>query len=204
MQLTWYGHSCFCAETEEGSLVFDPYAPGSVPGWTLPELSADAVVCSHEHRDHNYRAGVKLTGRAPRFALRQIPSWHDDCGGALRGENSIAVLEAEGLRLVHLGDLGHALNEEQLAAIGRPDVLLIPVGGHYTIDGSLAARTAKAVGARLTIPMHYRGRGFGYAVISTNEPFLSGMGGEIRRTSAFTVAIGADTPGGVLVLGTES
>lgn len=201
MKLSWYGHSCFLAETAEGSAVFDPYSPGSVPGWTLPELTADAVVCSHEHRDHNYRAGVKLSGLAPRFRLRQIPSWHDERGGALRGENSIAVLEAEGLRLVHLGDLGHLLNEEQLAAIGRPDVLLIPVGGHFTIDGALAAETAKAIDARVTVPMHYRGEDFGYGVISTNERFLSLMGPDIRYLTGNELTVTSETPKGVYVPG---
>ena len=130
MKLTWYGHACFLAETAAGSVVFDPYAPGSVPGLTLPPLRADAVVCSHGHRDHAHAAGVTLSGRKPDFTIRAIPSFHDDRSGTLRGENRIHVLEADGLRLVHMGDLGHMLSEEQLAAVGKPDVLLIPVGGH--------------------------------------------------------------------------
>ena len=171
MKLTWYGHACFLAETAEGSVVFDPYAPGSVPGLTLPPLRADAVVCSHGHRDHGYAAGVALSGREPDFTLRTIPCFHDDRQGALRGENRITVLEAEGLRLVHLGDLGHALSAEQLAEIGKPDVLLIPVGGHYTIGPAEAEALARALEPRLAIPMHYRGAGFGYDVIGPVEDF---------------------------------
>ena len=126
MKLTWYGHSCFLLETAEGSVVFDPYAPGSVPGVELPRgLTADAVHCSHGHKDHGYAAGVTLSGRKPGFVLQSIPCFHDDRRGALRGENRITVLEAEGLRLAHLGDLGHALSPEQLAVLGRIDVLLI-------------------------------------------------------------------------------
>ena len=171
MRLTWYGHACFLVETAEGSVVFDPYQPGSVPGLTLPPLTADAVVCSHGHRDHGYAAGVTLSGRKPGFVLQSIPCFHDDRRGALRGENRITVLEAEGLRLAHLGDLGHALSSEQHALLRRIDVLLIPVGGFYTIGPAEAAALVKALGPRLAIPMHYRGEGFGYDVIGPVRDF---------------------------------
>ena len=173
MKLTWYGHSCFLAETEAGSVVFDPYEPGYVPGLRLPPLTADAVVCSHGHGDHNFAAGVTLSGRPCGVTLQQIPCFHDDRGGALRGKNRITVLEAEGLRLAHLGDLGHMLSREQLAELGRLDLLLIPVGGHYTIGPEEAAALAKAIGARITVPMHYRGEGFGFPVLQTAEAFLA-------------------------------
>lgn len=171
MKLTWYGHACFLIETAEGSVVFDPYQPGSVPGLTLPPLTADAVVCSHGHRDHGYAEGVTLSGREPGFALQSIPCFHDDRHGALRGENRIAVLEAEGLRLAHLGDLGHALSSEQLALLGRIDVLLVPVGGFYTIGPEEAAKLVKILRPRLAIPMHYRGEGFGYDVIGPVQDY---------------------------------
>ena len=171
MKLTWYGHSCFLIETEAGSLVLDPYAPGSVPGIRLPPLRADAVVCSHGHRDHGYAEGVTLTGREPGFTLRSIPCFHDEAKGAKRGENRITVLEAEGLRVAHLGDLGHRLSAEQLAALGKLDLMLIPVGGFYTIDADTAAALVKAVRPRHCIPMHYRGEGFGYDVIGPVTEF---------------------------------
>lgn len=173
MILTWYGHSCFLLETAEGSVVFDPYAPGSVPGVELPPLTADAVLCSHGHRDHGFAEAVTLSGRKPAFRVTAIDSFHDDKRGLLRGKNTIYVVEAEGKRVAHLGDLGHEPNEKQLAAIGKVDLLLIPVGGHYTIDAKTADRIARAVGARLTVPMHYRGEGFGYNVIGPVEDFLA-------------------------------
>lgn len=173
MILTWYGHSCFLLETAEGSVVFDPYAPGSVPGVELPPLTADAVLCSHGHRDHGFAESVTLSGRKPAFRVTAIDSFHDDKRGLLRGKNTIYVVEAEGKRVAHLGDLGHEPNEKQLAAIGKVDLLLIPVGGHYTIDAKTADRIARAVGARLTVPMHYRGEGFGYHVIGPVEDFLA-------------------------------
>ena len=173
MKLTWYGHSCFLLESGEGSVVFDPYAPLSVPGWELPKLRADAVICSHGHRDHCHSAGVTLSGRKPGFRLHSIPCFHDDRGGALRGENRITVLEAEGKRLAHLGDLGHALTAEQLAALGEVDVLLIPVGGYYTIGADTAAELVRAIRPKLCIPMHYSGPGFGYDVIAPVENFTA-------------------------------
>ena len=198
MKLTWYGHACFLVETAEGSLVFDPYEPGSVPGLTLPPLRADAVVCSHGHRDHNYTEGVELSGRKPDFTLRSLPCFHDDRHGALRGENRISVLEAEGLRLVHLGDLGHALSPELRAAIGRPDVLLIPVGGFYTIGPDEAAAAVRALRPRLTIPMHYRGAGFGYEVIGPVEDFLR----QVERSACLDTNVldPADAPAPVVAL----
>ena len=180
MKLTWYGHSCFLLETEDGSAVLDPYAPGSVPGLRLPKLSADLVLCSHGHGDHGYAEGVRLSGKKAGLSVTAIPCFHDEKGGALRGKNLIHVLEAEGLRIAHLGDLGHMLSDEQLAALGKVDVLLIPVGGHYTIGPETAAALAKTVGARITIPMHYRGAGFGYDVIGPVEAFLAGQERVVR------------------------
>ena len=90
MTLTWYGHSCFLLTSGEGSIVFDPYAPLSVPGWELPALRADSVICSHGHRDHGWSAGVGLTGGRFTGKIEQIASFHDEKRGALRGENLIA------------------------------------------------------------------------------------------------------------------
>ena len=174
MKLTWYGHSCFLLETAEGSVVFDPYAPGSVPGVELPRgLTADAVHCSHGHKDHGYAAGVTLSGREPGFRVKRVDCWHDDRQGALRGRNTIWIVEAEGRRIAHLGDLGHELSPAQLTALGRVDLLLIPVGGHYTIDAATADRVSRKIAAALTVPMHYRGPGFGFKVIGPVDDFLA-------------------------------
>lgn len=180
MKLTWYGHSCFLLETAEGSAVFDPYAPGSVPGWQLPRLTADCALCSHQHSDHNWAEGVTLTGRTPTFRVETLDTWHDGEKGALRGPNTIHVVEAEGLRLAHLGDLGHELSPEKLAALGRIDVLMIPVGGFFTIDAATADRVAAAIGAPVVIPMHYRGADFGYDRIGPAEDFLALRGDVLR------------------------
>lgn len=198
MTITWCGHACFLLESSCGSVVFDPYAPGKVPGWKLPALTADKVVCSHGHADHNWAEGVKLTGRTFTGKLTQIPSFHDDRRGALRGENLITLVEAEDLRVVHMGDIGCALTAEQIDALGRVDVLMIPVGGHYTVDAAQAREIAKALGAAIVIPMHYRGRGFGYDVIGTVEPFLK-LAGNVKELAGMSYAVDlADAPATIL------
>lgn len=179
MKLTWYGHSCFKLESEDGSIVFDPYAPGTVPGWKLPEIRADAVICSHEHADHNYASGITLTGNRYRGKMTFVPSFHDKENGALRGKNTITVLETGGLRAVHMGDIGCTLDERQIATIGKADLLMIPVGGHYTVGPDEAMEIARALSAAIIVPMHYRGKGFGYDVIGPVLPFLK-LAGNIR------------------------
>ena len=174
MKLTWLGHACFLVEAGGGSLVLDPYSPGSVPGVELPEdLTADAVLCSHQHGDHCYPQGVTLTGREPALSIQRIPSFHDDVGGTKRGSNLITVVEADGLRAVHLGDLGHMLSDAQIAALGQVDVLLIPVGGFFTIDAATAWALVEKLRPRITVPMHYRGAGFGFDVIGPVDDFLA-------------------------------
>lgn len=176
MKLTWQGHACYTLESADGTVVFDPYEPGYVPGLTLPELSADVVLCSHYHRDHGCAEAVKQLKRRTNFIINDLPCYHDDQQGALRGENRIHMVDAEGKRIVHMGDLGHMLSDSQIEALGEVDVLIIPVGGFYTIDAATAFELAGKIGAKITIPMHYRGEGFGYDVISTVDEYakLSG------------------------------
>ena len=113
MRLIWNGHSCFTLETAGGTVVVDPYLDGSVPGLAPIRLRADAVYCSHDHRDHGARELVALTGEKPDVAVETIHTWHDDQQGAQRGPNTIHIFQAEGLRVAHLGDLGCELEPEQ-------------------------------------------------------------------------------------------
>lgn len=185
MKITWYGHACFGLESGNGRVVFDPYAPGKVPGWKLPELEAELVLCSHGHTDHNWAEGVKLSGKPFTGTVAKIPSFHDDKGGALRGENTITVVEADGIRVAHLGDIGCQLTEDQLTSLGKIDVMLIPVGGHYTVDAAEAWEIVKAVGPGIVIPMHFRGRGFGFPVIGKVEPFLK-LAGNVKEIAGMS------------------
>jgi len=174
MIITWYGHACFKAESSNVSVVFDPYLPGYVPGVEMPIVEANYCICSHGHSDHHYTDGVKIINNPSNVDISEINTFHDHSNGAHRGTNTCTVFEfPNGERIAHLGDLGHELSEEQIAKIGKVNVLLIPVGGHYTIDGNEAANVAKCINADITIPMHYKGNGFGYDVISTVDVFAN-------------------------------
>ena len=173
MKLIWHGHACFELRSDDGSVVFDPYSPGSVRGLELEPLCADSVICSHGHSDHNYAEGVSRTGDTPRFKLTQIPTYHDGKLGALRGDNLCSVIETEGLRIAHLGDLGHTLDPETAAMLRPLDVLMIPVGGYYTICAQQAMEVALALDAKTIIPMHYRSADAGLEDVAYVDDFLA-------------------------------
>ena len=171
--LHWYGHSCFRLDFGQGgSVIFDPYAKGSVPGAELPKgLEADLVLCSHGHGDHNAADRVRLTGKKPGFAVRFLDTFHDPEGGRLRGTNRMAVVEYGGFRAAHLGDLGCPLTEEQKKILSGLDLLLVPVGGHFTIGPAEAKALTDELKPRITVPMHYRRGAMGFNVISALEEF---------------------------------
>ena len=174
MKIEYLGHACFRID---GSLVIDPYKDGSVPGLSPLRTTAKRVICSHEHADHSGRECVEIVPGECEFDIAEVPSWHDDQGGALRGPNTIFVIrdQKSGEKLVHLGDLGHFPNEEQLAAISDADYLLIPVGGYYTIDAAVAAVICKAAHPKQIIPMHYRTKTYGYPELDGVEEFEKSM-----------------------------
>ena len=169
MKIEYLGHSCFRLDD---ALVIDPYKDGSVPG--LPSLRTNArkVICTHEHADHSGRECVEITPGDCTFEIEEVPSWHDNQQGKLRGPNTIFVITKNGEKLVHLGDLGHFPNEEQLEKISNADYLLIPVGGYYTIDAKMAVEICKAAKPRKVIPMHYRTDTSGYSELSRIDEFL--------------------------------
>lgn len=180
MKLIWNGHSCFTLATEAGTLVIDPYEDGSVPGLSPLHLEADAVYCSHEHRDHGNRAAVALSGKPCAVEVEELATWHDEVQGAKRGPNTMRIFSAEGLRVAHLGDLGCGLTPEQAEALSGLDALLIPVGGFYTIDAGQAKAVMDQLKPRVVVPMHYRGKDFGYEVIGPVEDFLALQSGVVR------------------------
>ena len=170
MKIEYLGHACFRINDE---LVIDPYKDGSVPGLEPLRIDAAKVICTHEHADHSGRECVKTSGAEIGCSISEVESFHDDQGGKLRGPNTIFVIETEGKKLVHLGDLGHFPNDEQLEKISAADYLMIPVGGYYTIDAAMAAKICAAAKPKKIIPMHYRGDGFGYPELATVDEFLS-------------------------------
>ncbi len=164
MKLRWLGHSCFLLTASDGTkIATDPF--NETVGYLPPTVSADFVTVSHEHFDHNsVRAidGKPRTIKGPgehkagKHKVIGVESFHDESMGAKRGQNTIFVLEIDGMRLAHLGDLGHLLTEKQLEAMGQIDVLMIPVGGTYTIDAPQAVEVMRQLSPKVTIPMHYK------------------------------------------------
>lgn len=161
------GHAEFLLELENGMrIVTDPY--DATCGYPVEVISADALLVSHGHHDHNAVEnvkGVQHTVDAPgRYDLGDgvtvtaVEADHDDAGGAKRGKNLLFCVEAEGLRVMHLGDLGHVPTQAQLDALGCCDVVMIPVGGFFTIDAPTAKQVAQMLRARVVLPMHYKTR----------------------------------------------
>lgn len=197
--IQWLGHACFKIEKDGYSVVLDPFAPGSVPGFRDIRTAAHLVLCSHGHHDHAFTEAVTLLPEAENpFTITKIETYHDDVCGAKRGQNTIHILDADGVRIVHFGDLGCALTAEQVQTLSGADVILIPVGGFYTIDAKQAKAIADQLGAKVVIPMHYRTERFGLQPIGTLEDFLALCEAPVRlEGDTFTVG---EVPAGVVVL----
>ena len=174
LQLRWNGHACFSLTCRDFTVVFDPYEDNYVPGFAPLKLEADLVLCSHGHGDHSAAHVVTLrSGRENPFSIRTIDSFHDPEGGALRGENTIHILEAGGLKAAHFGDLGCELTPTQIAALQGLDLAMIPVGGFYTIDPIQAKALMDKLNARVVVPMHYRMGEIGLPAIQELDDFLA-------------------------------
>ena len=172
MKITWLGHSCFCVESEGYRIVLDPYL--RVKGYEPVHTHANEVLCSHEHFDHNCREAVTLDEGVPSpFTVNTVATFHDDQNGRMRGNNTVHILRAEGQTVVHLGDLGHLLTADQAKELHRCDVLLLPVGGTYTVDAAHAKLVADALEPRIIVPMHYRRGTLGFENIGDLDDFLA-------------------------------
>lgn len=169
--ITYYGHSCFTLKFGDFTLAIDPY-DSSISGYKPLCLTAGAVYPSHGHGDHNNTAAVTLHAGHNPFTVSEFASFHDNARGKTYGENTMRLFEANGLRVVHLGDLGHMLSEKDIAQIGRVDALLVPIGGNYTLNADLAARVALQLRPTTLIPMHYKEGKLGLQEIDTPDAFL--------------------------------
>lgn len=191
MKIQYLGHSSFLFTFEEGTrIVTDPFGDVGIP---LPYVEADAVTVSHFHYDHCNVGGVS----APLVLSKQgeydvggvhltaIECFHDDVKGGKRGKTLAFRFEAEGLSLLHLGDIGERCAPEVLKRLGKADVLLIPVGGNYTIDAYEAKRYVEAIHPAIAIPMHYKVKGL-TVDISGADAFLS-LFDKVERTDALTL-----------------
>jgi L-ascorbate metabolism protein UlaG (beta-lactamase superfamily) len=163
MEITWLGHSCFRLRGKQATIITDPFSPAT--GYNLGKQTANIVTVSHDHQDHNYTAGV---GGSPHIVSRPgeyeisgvlvigLATYHDAVKGAERGKNTVFLLETEEMSICHLGDLGAPLSDSQIEEIGKVDVLMVPVGGVYTIGASAAAAMVRQMEPKIVLPMHYK------------------------------------------------
>ena len=198
MKLQWLGHSCFLIELEDGRrIVTDPY--DETVGYPPLHVKADIALSSHDHFDHNYFAAlegdyevINQPGTWERDGLRitGVHSWHDDAQGAKRGENVIFAIEAEGMKLVHLGDLGHWPDTDaQRAILSDADLFLIPIGGTFTITTPEAVRLIGEFRPAAAIAMHYKNKYCDFPVTDCSE-FVETTGAQ-TLPNAVTLAKGA-------------
>jgi L-ascorbate metabolism protein UlaG (beta-lactamase superfamily) len=167
MKVKWVGHACFLLTSEAGvRILTDPYTPGAFGlGYRPPAETADIVTVSHDHADHNNTAAVKGKPEVVRgegvhkvkgVEIKGVSTSHDEASGSQRGPNTVFCFTLDGVRVCHLGDLGHDLATGSLAEIGPVDVLMIPVGGNFTIDANIAGRVADRIAPKVVIPMHFQ------------------------------------------------
>ena len=161
MDVTWLGHGCFRLRGRGAAVVTDPYPP--TIGLKLGRLEADLVTVSHEHENHSYTQAVRdaYEIRGPGeyevagVSVIGIPTFHDSEKGAKQGRNTVFLIEIDDVRVCHLGDLGHSLEDSEAEGISSPDVLLVPVGGRNAITAAQAAQVVRQLEPRYVVPMHY-------------------------------------------------
>lgn len=205
MKITYLGHATFLLESGPTAVLIDPY--NEKVGYPVPRLTPSVVLVSHEHGDHNHLA---MAGGQPKVirgladgkwqpikekvdgvAIASVPTYHDASQGKERGLNTVFIVEAEGLRVVHLGDLGHSLDDAAVGAIGRPDVLMIPVGGHYTIDAVQAREIVNRLKPAIVIPIHYKTEVNPTSPITTVDDFVAGFRASKQAGHVVSVGKGA-------------
>lgn len=200
MRLTWIGHSCFRLENGTYTVIFDPYGDGTVPGLGDIQEEADLVLCSHEHSDHNAKEKItQIMGGISPYKVTEIQTFHDDQKGTLRRNNTIYMLDDGTYKIAHFGDIGCDLTREQAAILSNLDAAMIPVGGFYTIDARTAKKMTDIIQPKLVIPMHYRGKNFGFDVLDTVDAFLDLCETAVRREGC-SVTIEEQSENQVVVL----
>ena len=207
MKLEWIGHACFRLTGENGTVVItDPY--DETVGAEMVPLQADLITMSHEHHDHNDEsmiAGNPVILHGTQEAVvggvtaRAYGSYHDEVQGAKRGKNAIRVFEMDGLKVVHMGDQGCMPEGEIISAISGADVMMIPVGGTYTVDAKEAKAIVDCAKPRCVVPMHVKTRGCGYPIAKV-DAFLELMGAEGMKPVAALNVTKETAPHGVVLM----
>jgi len=163
MEISWLGHSCFRLKGKQATVITDPFSPelGYPPG----KPTAQIVTVSHKHSGHSHIQGVggsprQVTGpgeyEISNVLIIGIATFHDKDSGRLMGKNTAYLIEIDDISICHLGDLGHALTDEQVEELGKIDVLLVPVGGVSTINAAAAAEVVRQLEPNIVVPMHYK------------------------------------------------
>lgn len=198
MEITYLGHSSFKIKTKTATVVTDPFDPQMV-GFKYSGVEGDIVTVSHNHADHNAYAKVgevKKVLEGPGeyeisgVSIMGFPSFHDTKEGEERGKNTIYVIEADGLRIAHLGDLGQMIPDEIVDEMGSIDILMIPVGGFYTIGPKEAVEVCSKIDPYFIIPMHYKVEGINLSQFEHLEPketFLKEIGMVVETLPKFTI-----------------
>jgi len=189
MDIKYLGHSSFLIKTKQAKLVTDPFSPEST-GLKWAKQEADIVTISHDHEDHNYREGVKgeplVISWPGEFEKKEVritgfATYHDATKGTERGNNVIYKIEDEDISVLHCGDLGHVIDDTMVEEIGSVDVLMIPVGGVYSLGPKEAGKIVNAIEPSIVIPMHYQQDGLRADVFGELSPvaqFLHEMGAD--------------------------
>ncbi|OGK62672.1 hypothetical protein A2334_00475 [Candidatus Roizmanbacteria bacterium RIFOXYB2_FULL_38_10] len=184
MEIKYLGHSSFLIKSKDARIVTDPFDPKMV-GLKFPKVEADIITVSHDHKDHNQVHGVEGTPTIfdwpGQFEKKGIRIWgfktfHDKKQGAERGDNVMYKFEAEGISVLHCGDLGVVPDDAYLDEIGDVDVLLVPVGGFYTIDAEEAIDLIKKVEPAIVVPMHYGSDEIAIKELAPLSQFLKKIG----------------------------
>ncbi len=183
MKIKYLAHAAFLITSESGTkIITDPYTTS--PGLKHGEIkeSADVVTVSHEHGDHNNAGAVRGDPQVLReggtvggIKFRAVTAAHDNKGGSQRGRNTIFCFGVDGVNVCHCGDLGHELSAEKVKATGAVDVLMIPVGGFFTVDAKTASRVAEQLKPKVIIPMHYKTEKLDFPIAGADE-FTRGKG----------------------------
>lgn len=179
MKIKWLGHACFLITAQDGrTLLTDPF--DETVGYPLPGVHANVVTCSHDHFDHHAIETLPLgytviddagVHHSNGFVVEGISSFHDDQQGSLRGRNIVYVFEVDKLKVAHMGDLGHQPTPAMIERLKGVDVMFMPVGGVFTLDGDQAAQAVNTLKPRVAIPMHYQTRHLNFR-LTDEQPFL--------------------------------
>ena len=190
MEIKYLGHSCFKIKGKDISLIIDPYDESV--GKKLGKQKCDVLLNTHQHKDHNNNADISdyrlLIENPGEYEIGGafiygFPTFHDNKKGEERGQNTIFMIDLDGFTILHLGDLGHELQKSTLEKLSGVDVLMIPVGGNYTIDSKVASKVVSQVEPRIVVPMHYKDGVFNKDLeIDKLAKFLEEMGSEDAKT----------------------